>query len=204
MVTIVMHQFDTDVQGAMDYIGDLHDRLAGAFLLTKDRLPSWGEPIDSQVARYVHGLGNWVRANDQWSFESQRYFGTKGLDIMKHREVKMLPKVNRTDGIVINIPSEEQLSTTIPTCPARVHDRIQKPTTPIMSPKVSHGSQIRLDMPLRILPAFVPLAVLVALICLFAVYMTILLPFVVKAYGYRSPWATALHCPAYCMANSMM
>ena len=164
MVTIVMHQFDTDVQGAMDYIGGLHDRLAGAFLLTKDRLPSWGEPIDSRVARYVHGLGNWVRANDQWSFESQRYFGTKGLDIMKHREVKMLPKVNHIDGIVINIPSREQLSATIPARPPRVPNRIQFPTTPIMSPKVSRGSQIRLDTPLRILPAFVSLAVLVALI----------------------------------------
>jgi Delta6-protoilludene synthase len=94
MVTIVMHQFNTDIQGAMDYIGDLHDGLAADFLLNKDRLPSWGEPVDSQVAQYVDGLGNWVRANDQWSFESQRYFGMEGLDILKHRVVKLLPKVN--------------------------------------------------------------------------------------------------------------
>ena len=98
IVTSVMHQFDTDIQGAMDYIGEQHDGLAEAFLLNKDHLPSWGEPIDSQVARYVDGLGNWVRANDQWSFESQRYFGTEGLDILKHRAVKLLPKVDLMDN----------------------------------------------------------------------------------------------------------
>ena len=110
MVTVIMRERDVDVQGAMDYIGVLHDRLVKSFLLAKDRLPSWGEPIDSQVARYVDGLGNWVRANYQWSFESQRYFGTKGLDIMRHRKVEMLPKLRTTNGIVINIPSEEPKS----------------------------------------------------------------------------------------------
>ena len=107
MVTVIMHERDVDLQGAMDYIGELHEGLVKSFLLAKDRLPSWGEPVDSQVARYVHGLGNWVRANYQWSFESQRYFGTKGLDIMKHRRVELLPKLRITDGVVINILPEE-------------------------------------------------------------------------------------------------
>ena len=102
-----MHERDVDLQGAMDYIGELHEGLVKSFLLAKDRLPSWGEPVDSQVARYVHGLGNWVRANYQWSFESQRYFGTKGPDIMKHRRVELLPKLRITDGVVINILPEE-------------------------------------------------------------------------------------------------
>jgi len=146
MVTIVMHQFNTDVQGAMDYIGKFHDRLAGAFLLTKDRLPSWGEPIDSQVARYVHGLGNWVRANDQWSFESQRYFGTKGLEIMKHRVVKMLPKTRRTDEIVINIPSGDQMAATIPPLPAL--NAIQTPS-PIIPWNALCGREIHMDMRFR-------------------------------------------------------
>lgn len=95
-----MHELDTDVQGALNYIGELHDRLAGAFLLTKDRLPLFDDNIDYQVQRYVHGLGNWVRANDQWSFESQRYFGTKGLEINDSRVVRFLPKINGGNGMV--------------------------------------------------------------------------------------------------------
>ena len=106
MVTVIINERDVDVQGAMDYIGALHDRLVKSFLLAKGRLPSWGEPIDSQVARYVHGLGNWVRANYQWSFESQKYFGTKGLEIMKHRRVELLPRLHTADKVVINIPTQ--------------------------------------------------------------------------------------------------
>lgn len=64
------------------------------FLNNADKVPSFGPKLDPQVARYVDGLGNWVRANDQWSFESQRYFGTKGLQIMKHRTVGLLPMVS--------------------------------------------------------------------------------------------------------------
>lgn len=87
-----MHQLDLDLQSAMDYIGLRHDRLAAAFLLAKDSLPSFGEDIDAQVAGYVYALGNAVRANDSWSFESQRYFGKEGLEIMEHRTVTLLPK----------------------------------------------------------------------------------------------------------------
>lgn len=105
MVTIVMHNYKLDVCGAMEWIGEFNDRIAKSFLLAKDQVPSWGEPVDSQVARYVHGLGNWVRANDQWSFESERYFGKMGMDILKNRVVNMLPKQNPVEGIVINIPS---------------------------------------------------------------------------------------------------
>lgn len=107
-----MHELDTDIQGAMNHIGELHDCLVDAFLFAKDRLPSFGECVDAQVARYVHGLGNWVRAGDQWSFESQRYFGTKGLEIMEHRAVNLLPKVV-TSGITINIPSADQIAPAI-------------------------------------------------------------------------------------------
>jgi len=202
MVTIVMHQFDTDVQGAMEYIGKLHDRLAGAFLLTKDRLPSWGEPTDSQVARYVHGLGNWVRANDQWSFESQRYFGTKGLDIMKHRVVKLLPKADHTDGIVINIPSEDQITTTVPTESLAAPVPNQTHASPIIPRKVSHGGHNQLDMRFQsLLSTFIPSALPLVVVVLFAVYMTVSLSFAFKAYGFKGPWAATFRCPDYCMAN---
>ncbi|KAL1889980.1 hypothetical protein Sste5346_008559 [Sporothrix stenoceras] len=37
------------------------------------------------------GLGNWVRANDQWSFESVRYFGARGAEVQMTRVVELLP-----------------------------------------------------------------------------------------------------------------
>ena len=48
--------------------------------------------IDSDVAKYVDGLGNWVRASDQWGFESERYFGKRGPEIFENRWVTLMPK----------------------------------------------------------------------------------------------------------------
>lgn len=192
MVTVVMHQNDTDVNGAMTWIGEFHDRLAKSFLLTKDRLPSWGEPIDSQVARYVHGLGNWVRANDQWSFESQRYFGTKGLDILNHRVVKMLPKVKPTAGIAITIPSAEQVTPSIPLT------HIPFPMYSVMSRNAPYGV-IRLDKLFRSISAIASPAVPVALTGLLVIYMTLTLSLMYRTHD--SPWVPTSNCPASCTAN---
>ncbi|RPD59287.1 terpenoid synthase [Lentinus tigrinus ALCF2SS1-7] len=93
IVTIVMHQFQTDLHGAMEWIDNHHKTLMDRFLSYYGHLPTWGPVIDVQVARYVQGVGNWVRANDTWSFESQRYFGLDGLAIAEDRCVTLLPKV---------------------------------------------------------------------------------------------------------------
>lgn len=113
-----MLQENTDVHGAMQYILGMHDRLADKFLQNYDKLPSWGEPIDSWVHRYVDGLGNWVRANDSWSFESWRYFKNDGLNIQKHRWVTLLPPVE-DDELTSSIAPESRyiLSAVIPKRP---------------------------------------------------------------------------------------
>lgn len=69
LVTIVMKQYNLDPQGAMDWISDLHDDIVDEFLETWRLLPTFGGPIDREIRTYVDGLGNWVRANDSWSFE---------------------------------------------------------------------------------------------------------------------------------------
>lgn len=94
LVTIVMNQLGLDVQGALDWIGILHDQLAGRFLSDYRRIPSFGPRLDLDVMVYCDGLGNWVRGNDQWSFESERYFGKEGIKVLKERKVKLLPKAS--------------------------------------------------------------------------------------------------------------
>jgi Delta6-protoilludene synthase len=46
------------------------------------------------VQEYCWSLGQWVTANVKWSFKTPRYFGKDGLDIMKHRKVALLPKID--------------------------------------------------------------------------------------------------------------
>ena len=88
-----MHQFNVDVQEAFDKIGKWRQELTDQFLAAYGKLPSWGPEIDAEVQRYVDGMGNWVRGNSAWSFESERYFGLDGPEIEKTRRVVLRPQV---------------------------------------------------------------------------------------------------------------
>lgn len=105
-----MHERKCNLTFALEWISELHDRLVETFLSTLKTVPSFDNlTLDKQVSTYVDGLGNWVRANDTWSFEvrglltlsgyvfdqkfqSERYFGRRGLEIQEKRLVNLLPK----------------------------------------------------------------------------------------------------------------
>ncbi|EPQ53470.1 terpenoid synthase [Gloeophyllum trabeum ATCC 11539] len=95
IISVVMHEKGLDIAQAMDWVEDQYLRVTAQFLKARSRLPSWGDQIDSQVALYANGLGNWARAGDQWCFETERYFGKRGLDVQKTRWVILLPKEGR-------------------------------------------------------------------------------------------------------------
>ncbi|KAH9173525.1 terpenoid synthase [Lactarius sanguifluus] len=93
IVTIVMHEHKTDIQGAMIWVHEYHKELEAKFMdRYENGIPKFGEPVDTELARYLDGIGNFVRANDQWNFETERYFGKKALEIGETRWVNLLPK----------------------------------------------------------------------------------------------------------------
>ncbi|KAJ7301787.1 isoprenoid synthase domain-containing protein [Mycena albidolilacea] len=64
IVTIITSNCQTDIAGAIKWISHRNDELVGRFLETKEDIlnhrngvPSWGEDIDIQVAKYIDGLG---------------------------------------------------------------------------------------------------------------------------------------------------
>jgi hypothetical protein len=46
-----------------------------------------------QLREYIRGIANWTRGYHCWQFEGGRYFGDKGLEVQRSRQVRMLPKV---------------------------------------------------------------------------------------------------------------
>ncbi|KZV89536.1 terpenoid synthase [Exidia glandulosa HHB12029] len=90
ILTIVRQQYRLDLDGALQWLEDYHGHLVTGFLDGRAALPSFGGECDVGVTQYVEGLGNWVRANESWSFESQRYFGSQGLETQRHRRVELL------------------------------------------------------------------------------------------------------------------
>ena len=92
IVRIVMNELGADVNGAMLWVQDFHTQLEQKFHDAMAAVPEFEEPLNSQVKEYCDGLGHWVRANDDWSFESERYFGNRGLEIKEKRWLSLMPK----------------------------------------------------------------------------------------------------------------
>jgi len=90
-VELVMKEQNLGVQGAIDWIERYTAVLHESFLANVANLPSWSEDVDKRVEIYVNCLGQWIRGNDDWTFESGRYFGDKGLLVQKNRLVAILP-----------------------------------------------------------------------------------------------------------------
>ena len=99
MLTSIMRAEDNlSLQDAMSLIHAHISALKERFLAIHEEVWSQqqqsSEPGDTLLTllAYIEGIGNWVRANDAWSFESQRYFGPKGLEIQAARVVQLQPK----------------------------------------------------------------------------------------------------------------
>lgn len=94
LITILMVELGLDRSGAMAWAARYHTEVEKRFTDGLAKVPSWGRSTDVLVKQYLDGMATWARANHCWSYESQRYFGTKGPEIQRTRLVPLLPKVN--------------------------------------------------------------------------------------------------------------
>jgi Delta6-protoilludene synthase len=85
-----MDQLHLDVQGSMNWAAGYHASVVQQFKEVYKTIPRWGGGIDLDVQTYVDGMGNWVRANVLWSFESERYFGDQRGEILKTRTMSLM------------------------------------------------------------------------------------------------------------------
>ena len=105
IITCVMNEHHTDVNGAMLWVENFILGVAERFHNALAALPQWEEPLNSQVKEYYDGLGQMMRAHDDWSFESERYFGNKGLEIKENRWMLLLPKKSATEIGPVHVDS---------------------------------------------------------------------------------------------------
>ena len=92
-----MNEKGVDLDGALDWLAEYNGLVLSRFQAQYRLLPSWGPDMDPIVTAFVERLAHWIRGHDSWSFESERYFGTKGPEIQKHRLVTLLPRSRRPD-----------------------------------------------------------------------------------------------------------
>jgi len=106
IVTVVMNELGTDVNGAMLWVEAFLRGAWQRFEAAKAALPKWEEPeLNSLVGEYCDCLSQWVRGHDEWSLESERYFGEKGPEIRKERWMWLLPKNYGTEIGPVHVDS---------------------------------------------------------------------------------------------------
>ena len=96
ILPVVMNTKGVDLVGALDWVVANYEQVLSRFQAQRNALPSWGPAIDSEVNKYVERMCLWIRGHDSWSFESERYFGTKGMEIQRLRMMSLLPTVSQS------------------------------------------------------------------------------------------------------------
>jgi hypothetical protein len=98
IVTVIMKQFQVGVQQAIDKAGELSHEKMEKFCALYQHLPRWVGPVDLDVQKLVDGMAQCVSGVLHWSYESQRYFGTRGLEVKRTRMVHLLPRMKAIGG----------------------------------------------------------------------------------------------------------
>ncbi|KAL7796671.1 isoprenoid synthase domain-containing protein [Trichoderma ceciliae] len=99
IVTILMSQYNLSVQQAMDMAGDLADKKMDRFYFLYLQVPRYVGPVDLEIQTFVDGMAQCVGGVLHWSYESQRYFGKRGMEIKRTRQLRLLPKVKTNHSI---------------------------------------------------------------------------------------------------------
>ncbi|PBK94448.1 terpenoid synthase [Armillaria gallica] len=92
LVACVMNELQCDLHAALLWVENLHRSTRNKFLTLWTEIPPWGSETDAIASLYLHGLAHWVRGNGSWQFESERYFGSNGRAVEKHRMATLIPK----------------------------------------------------------------------------------------------------------------
>ena len=94
LVTVIMAEYNLGVQDALNWLGTYTDGVISRFFSYLKAIPSWDPDTDRKVQMYIDGVGQWVRGNDDWSYETERYYGDDRLMVRKDRILKISQRPN--------------------------------------------------------------------------------------------------------------
>ncbi|KAK0484297.1 terpenoid synthase [Armillaria luteobubalina] len=108
IVVCVMSEQKCGLDAALLWVENLHWSTRNKFLTLWTEIPLWGPEIDVIASQYLHGLAHWVRSNESWSFESERYFGSNGEVVQQNRMNTLMPKqLSASEPLLIHISKDE-------------------------------------------------------------------------------------------------
>jgi len=88
LVFVLMVENRIGLQSAIDLLVSMLQTRVKDYVSLKAQLPSFGEAVDDEVAKYVKNLEHFVQGTIMWYYESPRYF--RGMDV-SNREDLVVP-----------------------------------------------------------------------------------------------------------------
>ena len=94
LVCCIMVEQNIELQDAIDVLTDMLDARVTEYLDLKNRLPSFGEAVDAQLARYLSALEHFVQGTVVWYYRSPRksFLFTQGMD-SSHPTIKVISPI---------------------------------------------------------------------------------------------------------------
>ena len=83
-----MNERGLDLQGAVDFVGELCKQAIDRFNYARSCLPSWSPQIDCDVDVYADGLANWMVGSLHWSISAAHLrllYGIQALGLARRR-----------------------------------------------------------------------------------------------------------------------
>ncbi|KAJ3499352.1 hypothetical protein NLG97_g390 [Lecanicillium saksenae] len=89
LVSLARDKFSLDDQSAINWTAGFHNSIVRELAHLLENRPRFEPSIDRLLNEYIDGMGNWVFSNYIWSFESRRYFGTRGMEVYRTKVIPM-------------------------------------------------------------------------------------------------------------------
>ncbi|KAF9019403.1 terpenoid synthase [Hymenopellis radicata] len=89
LVVVVMKELNLDEQRAIDYVGERFRQATAAFFELQATLPEFPDAIKKTLMHFIDCMAVWIDGHIEWSFISERYFGSQGPEIRVHRTVEL-------------------------------------------------------------------------------------------------------------------
>ncbi|KAL4246227.1 Terpene synthase [Abortiporus biennis] len=110
LVVCVMLEHNTDLQSAIDIVTKMLAERVADYAKLKSEVPSFGEEVDRELARYLTALEYYVQGTVVWYYDSPRYFRTLDVSEKANLLVPVYPRATDVEVAPAILPAPKRLS----------------------------------------------------------------------------------------------
>lgn len=85
LIFVLHHHNQISLEQATKQVAQIHDQEVHSLLSLESFIPSFGDGLDVNIAKYISGMHSWIRGNIDWSYHSYRYHNLERLELAEFK-----------------------------------------------------------------------------------------------------------------------